>query len=246
MRRYDIYRYSFGEMMGVISLYLFILALIAYFFYKSFFVFLILLISIPFYIKLNKQKRISKQKARLTEEFVEVLNSVNANVKAGYALENAFIEARKDMIAFYGMKSLMANELTYIQKGLSVNKTLESLLMDFAQRSGVEDIMIFARVFETAKRNGGNLKDVLERTAETINVKFTVEKEIKVLISQRTLELRIMEIIPFLIIAYIGVTSKGYFDVLYHNFKGILFMSLCLGIYGLSVYLGTKMVNINV
>lgn len=246
MRRYDEYRYSFWEVTGVLSIYLLILASVAFFFYNSLIFFFISLLTVPFYLKYQKRRLLLKQKEKLTEEFAEVLYSVNANVKAGFALENAFLEARKDILLFYGETSIMAQELTHLKKCLSINKTLESVLIDLGDRSGVEDIRIFAKVFETAKRNGGNIRQVLETTADTVKAKSEVEREIQVLITQKKLELRIMEVVPFFIIAYIGLTSKGYFDVLYHNLKGIIFMTACLLLYGFSIYLGSKLVKINV
>lgn len=246
MRDYNDYRYSTGEKAGVILIYLVILALTAYFFYRSFIFFLASLISVPFYLKYHKKTMVEKQKAKLSEEFAEALYSVSANVKAGYALENAFMEARKDMISFYGDKSLMAEEIVYIGKSLSINRTLETALGDLGLRSGVEDIQVFAKVFETAKRSGGNIKDVIETTAETIKVKADVEKEIKVMTAEKRLDLRIMETVPFFIIAYIGITSRGYFDVLYHNTKGIIFMTACLLIYIMAMIIGLKLVKIDV
>ncbi len=246
MRRYDEYRYGVWEIMGVISFYLLILALVAYLFYRSFLFFMISLISVPFYLKLHRKKRIRETKVKLSEEFAEVLTSVSANVAAGYAAENAFAEAVKDIVSFYGEKSLMAPELRNIKKGLSLNMTLESLLYDLGERSKVEDIIVFARVFETAKRNGGNIRKVFDETAGTVKEKLEVEKEIRVLISQKKLELSIMEAIPFFIIGYIDITSKGYFEVLYHNPKGVLIMSACLAVYAFAVFLGSKIVRIDV
>lgn len=246
MRRYDEYRYGLWEIMGVISIYLLIMALVAYLFYRSIIFFLISLMGIPFFLKFHKKKKIEETREKLSEEFAEVLASVNANMGAGYAAENAFWEAHKDITLFYGEKSLMAPELVHIKKGLSLNMTLESLLYDLGERSGVEDIIVFAKVFETAKRNGGNIREVLERSSETVKEKLEVEKEIRVLISQKKLELKIMECIPFFMIGYIGLTSEGYFDVLYHSLKGVLFMSACLVIYAVALFLGSKIVRINV
>ena len=245
MRIYNEYRYSVLEVMGVISVYLIILALTAYFFYRSIIFFVISLAGIPFFLKYYKRVLIEKRKDRLAQEFAEVLYSVNANVKAGYATENAFWEARKDILLFYGEKSLMAEELMYIKKGLGINRTLESLLSDLGERSGVDDILVFSRVFETAKRNGGNMNKVLSRTADTLR-SVEIENEIRVLIAEKRFELRIMECIPFFIIAYIGFTSKGYFDPMYHNLKGIVVMSACLLVYVSAALLGSKLVKINV
>lgn len=246
MRNYNKYNYSFSEISFVLMSYLAVLALIAYFFYRSVYIFLFGLLGIPIYITIDKKQRMARTRKKLAEEFAEVLNSVHANVKAGYALENAFSEAYKDIVSFFGEKSIMAGELLYLKKGLSLNRTIESMLFDLGERSGVEDILVFSRVFETAKRNGGNIKEVLEKTSTTVLAKIEVEKEIEVMISQKKLELSIMECIPFFIIAYIGITSKGYFSSLYHNLRGILLMSACLIVYAIAAYIGSKMVNIDV
>ncbi len=246
MKRYNEYRFSFMEVLGGISLYLIILIATAYLFYRSFVFLLISFAGIPFFMKQYKIRLIEKRKNRLSEEFSEALYSVSANVRAGYALENAFKEARKDMLLFFGDKSLMAEELAYITKGLGINQTLESLLTDLGERSRIDDIITFARVFETAKRNGGNIRGVIEKTAETLKSKAEIEKEIQVIIAEKKFELKIMEFIPYLMIAYIGFTSKGYFDIMYHNVRGVLFMSACLGVYILAILLGNKITKINV
>ena len=232
--------------MGVISVYLVILGAVSYFFYRSFIFFAVLLTGIPICLKLYKKKLIRQTKQRLKEEFADCLDSVCANVKAGYSAENAFLESLKDLKLFYGEKSLMAAEIKAMEQGLKLNRTLESRLSDLGERSGVDDILVFSKVFETAKRNGGNLKEVLEATSETIRANLETEKQIRVTIAQKRLELIIMEVIPFFIMGYIELTTRGYFNVLYHNVRGVLFMTVCLIVYGTSAYIGTGLMRIDV
>lgn len=106
--------------------------------------------------------------------------------------------------------------------------------------------MEFAQVFAAAKRNGGNLTEVIERSASIIEEKVETEKEIQILVSARKLEQRIMNVVPFGILLYISVTSKGFFDVLYHNPAGIIIMTVCLAVYVAAVLLSGKIVNIEV
>ena len=56
----------------------------------------------------------------------------------------------------------------------------------------------------------------------------------------------IMSLMPAGIILYLKLTSPGFLEVLYGNPFGILAMSLCLGIYGLSYWLGRRIVDIEV
>ena len=106
--------------------------------------------------------------------------------------------------------------------------------------------MQFADVFLTAKRSGGNMTEILAETADMIEQKMAVDREIDVLLSSRKLEQKIMNVVPFFIIFYISLTSKGFFDVLYHNPVGILIMTICMAVYLAAFLLSEKIVEIEV
>jgi len=55
-----------------------------------------------------------------------------------------------------------------------------------------------------------------------------------------------MNVVPFFIIFYISLTSKGFFDVLYHNPVGILIMTICMAVYLAAFLLSEKIVEIEV
>ena len=63
---------------------------------------------------------------------------------------------------------------------------------------------------------------------------------------QKKLEQKIMNAVPFLIIFYVSSTSRGFFDVLYHNPAGIVVMTVCLGFYGAAYRLSRRIVEINI
>ena len=50
----------------------------------------------------------------------------------------------------------------------------------------------------------------------------------------------------FLIILYVGISSPGFLDILYHNPLGTVIMSVCLLIYGVSFYMGKKLSLIHI
>lgn len=66
------------------------------------------------------------------------------------------------------------------------------------------------------------------------------------MISAKKMEQKIMNLVPFLIIFYIGTTSKGFFDVLYHNLVGVVVMTVCLVFYGAAWRFSKKIVEIEV
>ncbi len=192
------------------------------------------------------QKKIYREKAcRLVGiQFKDAMASVLTNLKAGYSIENAFKEATRDMELLYGKKSIICGYLNKILKGMCINIPLEKLLFSFGVESGNKDIKEFAQVFAVAKRSGGNLTDIIGRTISVISQKVEVEKEIEVLISAKRMEARIMNLVPFFIILYINLTSKGFFEPLYHNIFGIVLMTICMTVYIAAYLLSEKIINI--
>lgn len=223
-----------------------LVAMLAFFFYRS-------LWAVPFLIPVywlyrREAAKTYEQKYRkqVAVQFKDTILAVSANQKAGYSVENAFKQSYQDMVLLYGRESMICKELYVILSGLSNNLTLEKLLYDFGNRCGVEEIKEFAEVFAVAKRNGGNLTEVIERSVSVIEEKIETEKEIQVLISARKLEQKIMNVVPFGILLYVSVTSKGFFDVLYHNPAGVIIMTACLVVYFAAVFLSRRIVNIEV
>lgn len=243
---YEEYMLSLKEWAISIAIYVVADSLIAFFFYRSFIVFIGLLPGYYFFLKEYKKRLISKRKKQLLDEFSEVLLSVSLNMKSGHSIENAFVEAYKDIKLFYGDKSLMAEEIMRIRKGLEINITLEELIDDLAKRSEEIEIRMFSDVCKSAKRNGGNITEVLLNTAEKIRAGINTDMEIETLIAEKKLELRIMEAVPFFLMAYLEVTSTGYFSPLYKGLPGRLVMTACLLVYILAVLVGNWIMDIEV
>lgn len=223
-----------------------IIGAFAYFFYRSIWAGLILSPALLLFLKGKKKELAGKRRQELQVQFKDAVLSVSASQKAGYSVENAFKEAYRDMAMLYGEESPICRELYRIGKGLDNNIVLEKLLYDFGCRSRLQDIMQFAEIFLIAKRNGGSMTEILSVTADTIEQKTAVDKEIEVLLSSRKMEQKIMNVVPFFIIFYINLTSRGFFDVLYHNPAGILIMTICLAAYLAAYIISRKIVEIEV
>ena len=223
-----------------------IVLMIGYFFYHSWIACLFLLPVLFLFLKDKKRELAKRQRQELGIQFKDMVLSVAANQKAGYSIENAFRESYRDMEMLYGAKGLICVEIRHIMTGLDNNVILEKLLYNLGVRSHEPDIMQFADVFYIAKRSGGNMTDILAKTASVIEQKTETDKEIQLMVSAKRMEQKIMNAVPFLIIFYVSSTSRGFFDVLYHNPVGIAVMTVCLIFYGAAYRLSRKIVEIEV
>ena len=198
------------------------------------------------YLTLSGRRKEKEKRQRLRNEFKEGILSVAANLRAGYAVENAFRETLQEMKTLYGKEAVIYRELYKIVQGLANQINIETLMGQFAKRTKLAEIQEFADVFAIAKKSGGNLTEIIYETAGIIGEKIAVEKEIQVLTAAKRLEQNVMSIIPFAIVFYVGATSPGYFDVLYATAAGRAVMTACLGIYTAAFMLGVKITEIQV
>ena len=179
----------------------------------------------------DNRHRIAVDKHRLLLQFRDLIQAVAAQMRAGYSVENSFLECYPDMCMMHGREAFVCRELKTIQRGLAINITLEELLVDFGKRSDMQQLQEFAAVFSIAKRCGGNMSEVIRASAGLIQRRVEIREEILTQTAGRRMERNIMLVMPFLLISYIEIGSPGFFDVLYHNIQGILIMSGCMTVY---------------
>lgn len=233
LKRRDYRKYSWkqGELLAAAVRSAAVTGFLAAFFYRSLWAVLPLSVAGVLYFCSLGQKKARRAREELTVQFKECILSVSAALRAGYSLENAFLESRGDMLVLYGQDSPIFQELEIIRKGLVMNIPLEEQLSDLAERSGSPEIAQFSGVLSIAKKNGGDLPKMIRTSSDLIGRRIAVKQEMKTLLSGRQMEQNIMKLMPFVVSFYIGVSNPGYFDVLYHNVQGIAVMTLCLGIY---------------
>lgn len=221
-----------------------IVLIFSYFFYRSLWAVLLLSPGIAFYRNKKKKEITGRKMEELERQFKETIISVHVNLQAGYSIENAFIESYQDMVHLFGSNSDIARELMIIRKGMANGKTLEELFLNWGERCENSEIAEFAAVFSIAIRTGGQWSDVIKKTVGVIQEKIETKEEIETLIHARKLESRLMCVIPFFILFYMNLTSKGYFDVLYHNPAGILIMTICMVLYVVAYLAAEKITEI--
>lgn len=221
-----------------------VVAAAAYFLYQSVLGALALApLGICWYRERQRERTVKRQQ-ELRFQFREMLLAVTASLQAGYSVENAFREARGEMAVLYGGEADIVKELSILSNAISNGIAVEQALSDFGRRSGVEEIQDFAQVFQNGKRSGADMGDMIGHTVKLIGEKMETAREIRTVMSAKVMEQRVMSLVPFGIMSYIGLTSPGFFNGLYHNVPGVLFMSGCLLLYLGAVKAARRIVRI--
>ena len=245
-RRYDTYTFSAGELLRYLGEAVLLCAGLDTLFYQ---IPALMLVSLPFavlYLRYQKERLRQERQRRIGEQFRDALVSLNVAIQAGYSVENAIHECRRDLEKMYPPGADILEELTFMENQLFVSVPAEELFLDMARRTGQEDIESFATVFVTAKRSGGDMSQIIEKVTRMISDKIDVKKEIYATLAGKRYEQTIMSMMPVGIILYMRLTSPGYLDPLYGNVLGAAVMTACLGLYGFAFWLGRRLLRIEV
>jgi tight adherence protein B len=186
-----------------------------------------------------RQKRLSKLKL----QFRDFLSAIAASLSSGMTVITALTNARKDLEMQYSGESLIVVEVDEMINGVNNNIPFEDMLADFGKRSGVEDISNFAVVFATCYRTGGNLKDVVRRTADIIGEKMIISEEIKTKITSNKMQMQVMNIIPIVLVLMMRVMSSE-FARGFASPIGIASVTVGVGLFVGAYMLGQKYMNI--
>lgn len=201
---------------------------------------------ILFYCKNKAEEKINRERRRLVTQFKDGMVAVSFSLNAGYSIENSFRESVKELIALYGENSSIVRCFKEIVRRIGNNENIELALNEFAGKTQIEDIMYFSDVFSYAKRSGGDLISIIKSTANTIRDKIEVDSQIQTALSGKKMEVAVMSVMPFGIIAYLRVTSPEFMEPLYHNVIGAVFMSVCLGVVAIMNRVTRKIIDIEV
>lgn len=243
---YEHYRFSRVEWGRYLLEGLGLTVVINYLCYQSLWAFVLLLPIPVIYLRWKKKMLIKKRRELLGQQFKDAVHALSVALKAGYAMENALGECLKDLKNIYQADAPVVQEFLYMQSQMMVSVPVEQLFIELGNRCRIEDVQNFASVYSIAKRSGGNLSMILQKTTRMIVEKIEVEQEIAVSVAAKKMEQSLMCMIPGGIIVYMQLTAPGFLQQLYETPLGVIVMTICLLLYGVIFRIGRKIIEIEV
>ena len=198
-------------------------------------------LTIIFNVSSSKKKRLS----RLLFQFQSFLESMVVSLQSGSTDLNALSHAYADMKIMYSEESDIAREVALVIKKFSNRQTVGEALMNFGERSGLEDVKLFASVYSSVEGKGDNTRDIVIRTQKILSDKIEIEAEIKTISSGASMEINIMIFVPVLIVGVMGFMGGEMMEGLFTPI-GRVVTTICIFIFGAAYALGKKMTSIKV
>lgn len=193
-------------------------------------------------IKYFQQYRLEKRRQVLLMEFRDLLEALTTSFSSGKNTIDAFSESCQDLLDLHGEHSDIVKEMRIILSGIANNLIIEELLMDFADRSGLDDVTSFAAIFESCNRQGGNIKQIVWDTRKILNDKIEIEMEIKTMLTEKENELNIMMVMPLVIM--LSLNGLGTATAVANTFLNVVVKLVALGLFAGAYVIGRKIVKI--
>ena len=191
---------------------------------------------------MRQKHQIQKRQQQLSLEFKDALYSLVVSLRAGRSVEGAFSASLEDLDPV--MTPLIYREWNELVKQLRVGFTVEDGLEDLGQRSGIEEIRSFGRMIAVCKRSEGDVARVMENTIQLLQERLEIQTELKLLLTKKKTEQKILNIMPFVVIGLLLMMSPEYLAPLYDCLKGQIIMTVCVGLSVASYMLSKKIADI--
>ncbi|WP_442604066.1 type II secretion system F family protein [Paenibacillus sp. KN14-4R] len=244
---YDDYSLSKKERVTVIVIAGLIAGAIGFVFYKHVIIAILFACSGLLFPKIWRKTQITRRKDKLLLQFKQALYCLSSSLNSGKSIENAFVDALSDLRMLYmDGSTLIIMEFENIVNRMENGEPMERAIADFADRANLEDITNFSDVLITCKRTGGNLLEVMRRTAAILSDKLEIQIDIAVMLSQKKFESRVLMGAPIAIVAVLSLTSPEYMEPLFQGVKGPIIMTICLLVLAMCFWLSQKLMRIAV
>lgn len=190
---------------------------------------------------LNKKKLSIKK-----TQFMDGIYSLSASMSVGKSLESSFTAAIKDLIVLYEKDCFIIQAFMKIEQMLINNVPIEEALLQFSKEAQIEEVVIFCEMIGIGKKTGCDLNQLVLNTVSKIQEKMELQKELEVITTQKRFELNLLMLLMPAIIVYMSTLSASFNQIMYSTFVGKIVMGICLGIYGISYLIGSKIVDIQI
>ncbi|QRG68214.1 type II secretion system F family protein [Brevibacillus choshinensis] len=183
--------------------------------------------------------RRNKYQERLNDQLSDVCRLLANSLRAGMTLSQGIELVAKEIPQPAGQEfSRMAREL---QLGVSFDRALT----DMEKRIPTRDFRIFAATLFIQRRAGGNLSEVLQEMAETLEDRRIVNQEIKTMTAEQRYVSILVPIMPIALVLMMNTMNEGFIDPLFSGFGLVLLGFFIVGTV-LSYVLVKKVTNIKV
>ena len=182
----------------------------------------------------------SREKKRFTSQLPDTLTLTSTSLRAGYSLLQAVEAVAQESPE--PTRREFGRALTEIRLG----RPMIDALGDIAVRMESQDCEWAVLAISIQREVGGNLAEVLQTTAEMMNQRDRLRREMKALTAEGRISAVIMGVLPFFLFGLISFVNPSYLAPLYSTPIGLGLVGFAILLIIAGVVWMQKIINIEV
>ncbi len=133
---------------------------------------------------------IRRRRTKIERQLIDLVPMLSSSLRAGFAFQQALEVASRQIGPPLG------DELALLLSDVNLGATMQSALQDLGRRVGSTDLDMLITAILLQRTTGGNLSEVLDKTAETMAERERIRGDILTLTSQQRLTGLILSVYP--------------------------------------------------
>lgn len=188
---------------------------------------------------LLKRKRATRLRA-FNDALPDAIDMMARALRAGHSLSSA-IEVLAEQAG-----PAVAVEFAAVFRQQNFGLPIRDALLQMADRVPSKDLRFLVTAMLVQKETGGNLTEILDRTAYVIRERIRIEGEVRVHTAQGRLTGWILSLLPVVMLFLLNMVSPGYSSVLLHDPTGQKLLYAGTGLIVIGSFLISRIVDIRV
>jgi tight adherence protein B len=177
---------------------------------------------------------------RFDQNLPEALELMSRSLRAGHSLSAAI-----EIVAEEGMEPLRS-EFARVHQKQVLGLPYRDALLQLGRRVPSTDLQVVITAMLVQKETGGNLVEILERTAAVLRDRLRIQGEVRIHTAQGRLTGAILCLLPVVMYGLINLANPGYTRVLIDDPVGRKMTYAGLGMIAVGALLIRKIVRIKV
>jgi tight adherence protein B len=165
----------------------------------------------PFYYVMQKRR---KRFNLFQKKLPDTLDLMVSALRAGHSMVGALGHAASEAPEPLGREL----RLCFEEQNFGID--LRSAVQNLIQRVPLQDVRIVTTAMLINKESGGNLAEVLEKTAQVIRDRFRIQQQIRVHTAQGRMTGQILSVIPLVLGVVLYMINPAYIRLLFTHPKG--------------------------
>ena len=193
--------------------------------------------AVPYgYLLIMRGVRFQRMEAILPE----AIDLMSRALKAGHATTSAI-----EMVALETAEPL-ASEFRTVFEEQNLGLPIREAILNLTQRVPLDDIRMLATAILVQKETGGNLAEILDKTAAIMRERMRLKGELRVYTAQGRVTGVILCALPFVMFIVLSIVNHDYEKLLYTDPLGIHLIYAGLVMMALGIFVIRKIIDIQV